>query len=95
MKELVVNFFNQLSPRCAFIIVALTLIAGIVIDQVPINTAMFLIACLISVTSVLEWMVPKWIFPDGNHPAPVKPQEPPQDPPQSAWLGTPAAYSFA
>ncbi|MBI5202159.1 MAG: hypothetical protein HY925_11275 [Elusimicrobia bacterium] len=59
------------------------LIAGLVIDQVSINTAMFIIACLISATSVLEWMVPKWIFPDGNHPAPVKPPTPPQDPPKA------------
>ncbi len=45
------------------------LLAGIVLDFLNINTAMLIIAIAITGTAILEWMVPKWIFPDGKRPA--------------------------
>lgn len=50
------------------------LAAGLILDAVGIKTAMFLIACAITVSAGLEWMVPKWIFPDGERPAKDEPK---------------------
>lgn len=45
------------------------LAAGLLLDWFSISTAMAIIAGAITLTAVLEWLVPRWIFPDGNHPA--------------------------
>ncbi|MBI4347939.1 MAG: hypothetical protein HY553_13865 [Elusimicrobia bacterium] len=64
------------------------LIAGLIVDKLAITTAMFIIALMITGTAVLEWMVPKWIFPDGKHPPP------PVDPNKTVWAA-PAAPALA
>jgi len=45
------------------------LAAGFLLDWFSISTAMAIIAGAITLTAALEWMVPKWIFPDGMRPA--------------------------
>lgn len=45
------------------------LAAGFLLDWLSLPTAMAVIASCITLTAVLEWLVPRWIFPDGNHPA--------------------------
>ncbi len=45
------------------------LAAGLLLDWFSISTAMAIIAGAITLTAVLEWLVPRWIFPDGQRPA--------------------------
>jgi hypothetical protein len=53
------------------------LAAGFMLDWFSISTAMAAIAVAITVSSILEWKVPGWIFPDGRDPAKkIRPDEP-------------------
>jgi hypothetical protein len=45
------------------------LAAGFLLDWFSISTAMAIIASAITLTGLVEWLVPKWIFPDGIRPA--------------------------
>jgi hypothetical protein len=45
------------------------LMAGFLLDMFSISTAMAIIAAAITLTGVIEWKVPGWIFPDGRRPA--------------------------
>jgi hypothetical protein len=45
------------------------LMAGFLLDWFKISTAMAIIAAAITLTGVIEWKVPGWIFPDGKRPA--------------------------
>ena len=45
------------------------LLAGFLLDWFSISTAMAIIASAITLTALLEWKVPSWIFPDGRRPA--------------------------
>ncbi|MDE2491966.1 MAG: hypothetical protein KGM24_14055, partial [Elusimicrobia bacterium] len=58
------------------------LAAGFMLDWFSISTAMLCIAVAITLSAVLEWRVPGWIFPDGRDPAKrARPDEPPSPPP--------------
>lgn len=69
------------------------LVAGFAVDLLPINTAMLAIAILISGTAVMEWFVPKWIFPDGNHPGPRSEKD--AGGKETARLAVPGDLAFA
>jgi hypothetical protein len=46
------------------------LLIGLILDLYGLLPALIVTASFLTLTAVLQWMVPKWIFPDGNHPAP-------------------------
>ncbi len=48
------------------------LAAGLMLDWLSMPVAMGVIAAAITLTAALEWMIPRWIFPDGNRPQPKK-----------------------
>jgi hypothetical protein len=52
------------------------LLAGFLLDWFSISTAMAIIASAITLTAVLEWKAPAWLFPDGRRPAPKSPPAP-------------------
>jgi|GEM_PF-2178746 len=58
--------FNMVDLLCS---AGGALAAGFLLDWFSIATAMAMIAAAITLTGVLEWMVPRWIFPDGVRPA--------------------------
>lgn len=49
------------------------LLAGFLLDWFSISTAMAIITAAITLTGVIEWKVPGWIFPDGRGPAKKNP----------------------
>lgn len=49
------------------------LLIGLIFDLYGLLPALIVTASFLTLTAALQWMVPKWIFPDGNHPAPAPP----------------------
>jgi hypothetical protein len=62
------------------------LFLGLLLDYAGIGPAVIATAIFLSITAILQYNVPKWIFPDGNHP-PKTP--PPAEPGSQAALSAP------
>lgn len=63
------------------------LLLGLLLDFAGLGPALIAVAVFLTITAVLQYNVPRWIFKDGNHPD--KPSTPPSDPPAQAALGVP------
>lgn len=63
------------------------LFLGLLLDFAGLTPALIATAAFLTLTAVLQYNVPRWIFPDGNHPA-KKTAPPPSD--QQAALAVPA-----
>jgi hypothetical protein len=67
------------------------LLIGLLLDYAGLKAALIAVAAFLTFTAVLQYQVPKWIFPDGNRPAKKTP--PPPDAPQASLRA--AARVFA
>ncbi|UPT75263.1 MAG: hypothetical protein M0D55_06055 [Elusimicrobiota bacterium] len=63
------------------------LFLGLLLDFAGIGPAVIATAVFLTITAVLQYNVPKWIFKDGNHPD--KDPVPPAEPPKQAALSMP------
>ena len=52
------------------------LLLGLLLDFAGLKAALIAVALFLTLTGVLQYQVPKWIFPDGNRPAKTAPPEP-------------------